>query len=278
LIIAVVGFGFSPKPLNFEDPDPILACVLYIFYIYFICSSVGLCYYFWKKLRQFQLNPRYLIGNKFTRYRWWSLLRLVTNLLLFSFGIRTLLIYVVPPSPPSSLEIPIEELALSFSSLPIIYKFLETIAMVVVLPITQEFIFRGLLLHRFTTKWNIAIAIWASSIIFGLLHPGDLFGTFLFGVVMALLYIKTKTLIVPIVAHAMYNTIAILFGILAENDGTIIAKITTETISGNWILSLLFVATSLPFLIQFIYRHFPAKNQASPYFANEAQAISQMSD
>ena len=58
----------------------------------------------WEKLRQLQLNPQYLIGNKFSRYRWWSLLGLVIVLLLFSFGAGTLLNIALSAFAPNFLE------------------------------------------------------------------------------------------------------------------------------------------------------------------------------
>ena len=260
-IIYRVAASLVPAIPNFEDPISD--------YIIYICSFVGLCYYLWEKLRQSQLNPQYLIGNKFPRYRWWSLLRLVIVLILFSFGAAILFDCALSSFAPSFLEFLLEPEPPS--SLPIVYKCLETISLVVVAPITEEFIFRGVLLHRLASKWNIAIAIWISSIIFGLGHPLDPIGASLFGVVMALLYIKTKTLAVPIVAHSMNNTIVVIL-LFFENNGTV-AESTTEISSGDWVIGLLLIAVSLPFLIHFIYRRFPAKNQTLPYFANEAKAI-----
>ena len=266
-----VAVSLVPSFPNFEDP--ILTHVIYIY------SFGGLCYYLWEKLRLSRLKPQYLIGNKIPRYHWWSLLGLVIVLLLFSLGAGLLLHRVLLSFAPNLLEFFLEEES-QVSSLPIIYKCLETINIIVVAPITEEFIFRGVLLHRFATKWNIAIAIWISSIIFGLLHTLNLVGASLFGVVMALLYLKTKTLTVPIVAHAMNNTIVVImqvWGTLVENNGSI-AESTTEISSGDWIISLLLVAVSLPFLIRFIYRHFPAKNKLLPFFANEAKAIAGISN
>ena len=271
LMVYAVAVSLVPSFPNFEDP--ILTHVIYIY------SFGGLCYYLWEKLRLDGLKPQYLIGNKISRYHWWSLLGLVIVLLLFSLGAGLLLHGVLLSFAPNFLEFFLEEES-QVSSLPIIYKCLETINIIVVAPITEEFIFRGVLLHRFATKWNIAIAIWISSIIFGLLHPLDPVGASLFGVVMALLYLKTKTLTVPIVAHAMNNTIAVIvqvWGTFVENNGSI-AESTTEISSGDWIIGLLLVAVSLPFLIRFIYRRFPAKNKLLPYFANEAKAIAEISD
>ena len=257
LFVCGAASSFVPALSSLEDPI--------IFEILYTCSFVGLCCYLWKKLGQSRLNPQYLIGNKFPNYCWWSLLTWVVVLLLFSLGTIILLECALSFFAPDFSESLLEEEFL-VSSLPTIYQCLVTINTIVVAPITEEFIFRGVLLHRLATKWNIAIAIWISSIIFGLLHFFDPVGAFLFGVVMALLYIKTKNLIVPIIAHAMYNTILIILG---QFSGTT-AESSTQISSGDWIIGLLFITVSLPFLIRFIYRRFPAKNIPLPYFANEA--------
>ena len=264
-IFCAVASTLVPALSSLEDPI--------IFEILYTCSFVGLYCYLWKKLRQSRLNPQYLIGNKFPCHRWWSLLTWVIALLLFSTGAVILLFSALSSFAPNFSEILLEEES-QVSSLPIIYQCLSIINMVIVAPITEEFIFRGVLLHRLATKWNIAIAIWISSTIYGLFHFFDPIGSFFFGVVMALLYIKTKTSIVPIIAHAMYNTILL---IIVQFSGTT-AESSTQITSGDWIIGLLLIVVSLPFLISFIYRRFPAKNQPLPYFANEVKAMTKISD
>ena len=47
-------------------------------------------------------------------------------------------------------------------------------------------------------------AILASSILFGIGHP-DIIGAAAFGIAMSILYLRTRTLMVPIVCHGLYN-------------------------------------------------------------------------
>ncbi len=56
-------------------------------------------------------------------------------------------------------------------------------------------------------KWGIKKAVIISSVIFGLGHF-DVIGAFMFGVVMCLLYIKTKNIWTNIAVHALNNFIA----------------------------------------------------------------------
>jgi len=77
----------------------------------------------------------------------------------------------------------------------------------VIVPVTEEVSFRGLLLRRWAQKWNMTKAVLLSSLIFGLLHA-DPIGAFAFGIGMCVLYLKTQSLYVPIVCHALNNLIA----------------------------------------------------------------------
>ena len=77
-------------------------------------------------------------------------------------------------------------------------------ALVIFAPIAEELFFRGFLLGRWKQKWNTRTAIIISSLLFGLAHS-DPIGATAFGVVMCLLYLKTKTLYVPMIAHSLNN-------------------------------------------------------------------------
>lgn len=81
---------------------------------------------------------------------------------------------------------------------------LGLVTLVVLAPVLEEFAFRGLLLHRWTPCWGINRAIIVSSLIFGIAHS-DPIGAMAFGIAMSILYLRTQTLLVPIICHAAYN-------------------------------------------------------------------------
>lgn len=91
-----------------------------------------------------------------------------------------------------------------YDQFPILPNLLSFVSLVVLAPVTEEFIFRGVLLHRWSEKWGINKAILVSSILFGLAHP-DPVGATAFGIAMSVLYLKTQTLVVPMVCHGLYN-------------------------------------------------------------------------
>jgi hypothetical protein len=88
----------------------------------------------------------------------------------------------------------------------------------VLAPIVEEVVFRGIILQRWAYRWGTRTGVIASSALFADGH-GEWFGHFLFGMLMALLYLRTRRLWVPIVAHGINNlvlTLPILWGILAH--------------------------------------------------------------
>jgi membrane protease YdiL (CAAX protease family) len=83
------------------------------------------------------------------------------------------------------------------------------ILLVILAPLLEEMIFRGLLFTRLTKKWGMTRATIVSSLFFGLLHfPLNPIGAFLLGLVACVLYVRTRTLWVPITLHAINNMIA----------------------------------------------------------------------
>ncbi|MGV3523007.1 MAG: CPBP family intramembrane glutamic endopeptidase [Candidatus Sericytochromatia bacterium] len=87
---------------------------------------------------------------------------------------------------------------------------IEGIAVVVLAPVIEEILFRGLLLHRLAVKWGLRDAIWISALIFGLLH-GFAPGIFLLGLTLTLVYLKTGgSLYTTILLHALHNFLSVV--------------------------------------------------------------------
>lgn len=93
---------------------------------------------------------------------------------------------------------------------PLIANSLSFLSLIVLAPVLEEFSFRGLLLHRWTQKWGMTKAILISSCLFALTHPDPL-GAAAFGVAMCVLYLKSQTLWLPTLCHALTNLTVWLF-------------------------------------------------------------------
>ena len=118
-------------------------------------------------------------------------------------------------------------------------------------PISEEFVFRGLLLNRLIKKTNMWIGILISSLIFATVHMEweKLIATFLFGVIASLLYLKTKSLFVPILLHIVHNAIVFIQTSIfpAWNDSLFLA--TSDDIHVNVVLKSTFLVISLLLMI-----------------------------
>jgi membrane protease YdiL (CAAX protease family) len=81
------------------------------------------------------------------------------------------------------------------------------IALVVIAPITEELLFRGLILRGFLARYRTSTAILVSSILFALVHvnPYQFCTAFLMGVFLAWLFLRTRSLWPCIIAHALFN-------------------------------------------------------------------------
>ena len=258
----IAGFGLPIPDLE----DPVVSNLIYI------CTFLSLACLLLNKLRQAQIVPQYLRGEAFPQYRWWYLLRLTLIFVLFSVATGLLSFYLLFLVAPEYTQQLLESLSESpeSSSLPVFNQLLRTVNLVVIAPIVEEFIFRGIILHRLAAKWNVPIAVWVSSIIFGLLHPNPL-GIGAVGMAWALIYLKTKSLIVPIVAHAMNNGIVAISQFLSPTLTQETESLTKLT-AADWLGCLLLLAISAPLVIRFLYQKFPSQKQILPYFANQ-QAI-----
>ena len=82
-------------------------------------------------------------------------------------------------------------------------------AVILVSPISEELIFRGVILNRVKLFLPITVAVLVSALIFACLHTyGAIISAFVFGLCMAILYLKTENIFVAIFAHFLNNLFA----------------------------------------------------------------------
>ncbi len=96
----------------------------------------------------------------------------------------------------------------------ILYLFAYFSSVIIIAPIAEEFIFRGIIFHRLATKWNVLSGIILSSFLFGLMH-GDILilSKIGFAIVATIAYLISKKLIVPILLHVIHNSLLFLYEI-----------------------------------------------------------------
>ncbi len=93
------------------------------------------------------------------------------------------------------------------------YKLLLLIGGAILVPIFEELIVRGIILHFLQQRFPFWIAAFGSSFLFGIGHiysTGVMFSMFIMGLFMAILCKKTKSIIPAILLHIMNNMLAFL--------------------------------------------------------------------
>ena len=83
------------------------------------------------------------------------------------------------------------------------------VSSVFISPVCEELIFRGVLLNRMKLVVPTIFSILISSLLFASLHTyGSIIAAFIFAICMAILYLKTDNILVPIFAHFLNNLFA----------------------------------------------------------------------
>ena len=138
------------------------------------------------------------------------------------------------------------------------------LTIVLVAPVMEEFFARGILLTRWTVKWGAPRAIIASSIVFGLLHT-NFIGGFSFACVMAILYIRTKSLFIPISLHILNNLTAWIAVSVTMDLDTPVSYQTIAEFQESWAVGLIALVISVPCVILFWRRYISKNDWRIPY-------------
>ena len=202
----------------------------------YITQFVLVCLWTLKDFGRLRAKLKYVVGDFPTNYNWLRLAWLVPLAIIFSISAFFVLFYLVSLAAPSFVEqllrnvanSPSVESSNSFAS-----NLLVSLAFCIVAPITEEFIFRGVILQRWATKWGIRAGLLSSSLLFGFLHPQNPIGLTLLGIILGVLYIKTRSLIVPIAFHAFNNILAVLPQLLPRSS-TSAPALTLQSLQSSW--------------------------------------------
>lgn len=114
---------------------------------------------------------------------------------------------------------------------------LSIISLCVFAPLIEEFAFRGVLLHRWAHKYGLKSAVIASSLVFAAVHADPL-GAFFFGIGMCVLYLRTQSLILPIVCHGVYNLVVWLIELGYKLEFGFDYRYTLEQFQNEWPIAL----------------------------------------
>jgi len=132
------------------------------------------------------------------------------------------------------------------------------LTLVVLAPVVEELVFRGFLLNRWVAKYGTRVGIGLSAGCFALLHI-EILGAVVFAVILSLVYLRTRSLVGPILVHMSNNA---LVGVLALADGFLSGgepPLTLSEFQSTWWLGVLGGVIGVPWLLWYYVTHLKAK-------------------
>lgn len=192
LIIILFLIQFFLNTLNIIQID---ACWIYIFVIFFIFF----------KLRNEFFTIKLDILSLFSKYCLKLVLSVVILNIFLSYGLLYLSDYILMFIPDFNFGVNSIIATGLFST-------------IIISPISEELIFRGVILNRLKLVVPTIFSILISSLLFASLHSfGSIISAFIFAICMAILYLKTDNIFVPIFAHFLNNLFAEIIVVLDQN-------------------------------------------------------------
>ncbi len=93
------------------------------------------------------------------------------------------------------------------------------LTVVLIAPVTEELIFRGIILTGFLNRYRPMTAILVSSLLFALMHlnPYQFLGAFVMGMTLAWIFLRTGSLWPCIIGHAIFNSHGMITKLLPFN-------------------------------------------------------------
>jgi membrane protease YdiL (CAAX protease family) len=187
---------------------------------------------------------------------------------LFSYGTVWIIYYplsLLAPELVESLLLADDLVALSADGTPALGpNVLSATALILVAPIVEEVFFRGYLLHRWAVTWGVRSSVVATTVVFASLHADPL-GALLFGFALAVIYLRTRSLVLVIACHVLNNLLAYGVGVgytlLFEEE----TAYTVLEFQSEWWTAAIALALSVPWAIRFVRRYWPDETWRLPY-------------
>lgn len=216
--------------------------------------------------RRSDIDLRRLGGTLPQGWDGWSWVRVAGLLVLtmaFSLGSWLVWAWALSALAPGALEFLLESLRTEPDSA-LGYRVSLAVLAVIAAPVLEEAFFRGILVNRWGYRWGLPAAVIASSAAFGILHANPL-GIGVVGAIAALLYLRTRTLIVPIAFHAANNLVGIAGEFLSGASEPLDVAAEIQAARNDGALGAIIVAVSLPMLVWYVVRRWPARDAPLPY-------------
>jgi len=268
--IQIIGYRLGIK-FDLKAPlDPLVEAILGIYLSILILALV------WRQCRLAGIEIKYLVGKVPDRYQWLPLVGLAIASVVFALGVFRIFYYPLSFIVPSFVEkILIDNrnssilITGSKSFFPALYYLIFAIYYALS-PILSAFILMAIILHRWAAKWGNTRAIIAFFLLSLISYNfiSSVIATF----INAILYVKTRSLLVLIMFLAVKNIMWVIWDLSSTTFLDNQAGSTLDVFRSQVQLGVLFFVVSAPWVIGFIYKNWSVLKGPLPYFANAAEA------
>ena len=130
--------------------------------------------------------------------------------------------------------------SLTGDNLPLFWEILVTALLV---PLSEELLFRGIALAHFRRSLPVALAVLLQALLFGLFHGNFVQTSYALipGLVFAWAYTRSRNFLVPILMHSCFNLFGGVLSSYLESAGELVQGVFTVVIEASLFLSLIFV-------------------------------------
>ena len=142
----------------------------------------------------------------------------------------------------------------------------QALIVVVLAPLTEELVFRGVLLHRFARRFGMTRGIVLSSAIFGVMHMNPVAIT-VFGVLLCVLHLRSRSLWATTLAHAINNAVPLVMLSLSGGSPKPSAPGTAElaTMANGLWMGLALSVVTIVLLVSWLRPRWPANDARGPW-------------
>lgn len=142
----------------------------------------------------------------------------------------------------------------------IFYIVINLVKMLLIVPISEEFLFRGLLLRYLLNKVRLFWAVIISSLIFGFVHIVDNpLISLIAGIMLAIIFVRTGSLIFCIISHILFNVLIVFINVIVYPKYLHMLNLSVTTVVRVGHICA-FAATIL-FVLFFVFYFMGAKNR-----------------
>lgn len=247
--------------------------------------QAGMAIFAWSTLRHAGVNIGQLMGAFPLRYNWIAGVGWAIALIVFTFSFMATLAYGAVALFPDTIAEVMTQLFTTLAQEDNPFWISVCMAMMgtIVAPLVEEFTFRGLFFHCWSARYSLKTGLLLTAALFASLHPQNFVGMFVFSLVLSLLYLRTRSLWVPIGIHAIYNGIIFTGNLLSvatdnstgssESPEVIAEQAVSELLDSITqarfgISAVLFLAIASFIVFRMMYRSWPQQTAPLPYFQN----------